>query len=156
MYDHYDIALRRDLDRRGQPLTLSFVFTCKVDPLHHPQHVRPRKSSAHGTKNLQDGVRACNNRRGVTAGDTAVQPTGEPYSAAAHRTLIALRCAKNHRPFNSVLDEDYQAEVEMLRPGTILPSPQTVSRDIKAIYVSMSIMLRTYFAVRLQTFGCVK
>ncbi|KAF8218480.1 hypothetical protein L208DRAFT_1350996, partial [Tricholoma matsutake] len=40
-------------------------------------------------------------------------------------------CTKNHCPFNSVLDEDYQAEVEMLQPGTIIPSPQMVSRDIK-------------------------
>ncbi|KAF8218445.1 hypothetical protein L208DRAFT_1351366, partial [Tricholoma matsutake] len=52
--------------------------------------------------------------------------------------LIALRCTKNHRPFNSVLDEDYQAEVEMLQPGTIIPSPQMVSHDIKAMYTEMS------------------
>jgi hypothetical protein len=146
-YDHFDTTLRRDLDRKGQPLSLSFVFTCKIDPLHHPPHIRARKSSAQGTKNLHDGIKACNNRTGTTTADAAVQPTGEPYSPAAHRTLIAMRCAKNHRPFNSVSDEDYQAEVEMLRPGTVLPAPSTVSRDIKAIYLSMSIMVRTYFAV---------
>ncbi|KAF8238004.1 hypothetical protein L208DRAFT_1244585, partial [Tricholoma matsutake] len=33
---------------------------------------------------------------------------------------------------------DYQAEVEMLQPGTIIPSPQMVSRDIKAMYTEMS------------------
>ncbi|KAF8219916.1 hypothetical protein L208DRAFT_1180880, partial [Tricholoma matsutake] len=68
-----------------------------------------------------------------------------PYSAAAHCTLIAMQCAKNHPPFNSVLDEDYQVEVEMLRPGTILPGPQTVSHDIKSIYAEMSKNVQNYF-----------
>jgi hypothetical protein len=51
---------------------------------------------------------------------------------------IAMQCAKNHCPFNSVLDEDYQAEVEMLHPGTILPGPQTVLCDIESIYAETS------------------
>jgi hypothetical protein len=104
-------------------------------------------SSGHGTKNLQVGVNTCNKRLGVISGSTPVQQAGVPFSAAAHRTLIALQCAKNHRPFNSVLDEDYQIEVEMLRPGTIIPSPVTVSRDIKAIYVEMSKNVRNHFMV---------
>ena len=133
VYDHFDITLSRDLDGRGRPSALSFVFNCKVDPAHHPPHRRARMSTGHGTKNIHDGIKACNTRLGSTTTTTAVESTGPHYSPAAHRTLIAMRCAKNHHPFNSVLDEDYQAEVEMLRPGTILPSPQTVSRDIKAI-----------------------
>ncbi|EIN06123.1 hypothetical protein PUNSTDRAFT_34754, partial [Punctularia strigosozonata HHB-11173 SS5] len=56
------------------------------------------------------------------------------YNPLRHRALIALRCSASHRSFNSVLDADYRAEVEMLRPGTTLPSPLTVSRDAKAIY----------------------
>jgi hypothetical protein len=43
------------------------------------------------------------------------------------------------------LDEDYQAEVNMLRPGTKLPHPATVSRDIQAIYLDMSRHIRDYF-----------
>ena len=148
VYDHFDITLCRDLDASGRPQALSFVFSCKVDPAHHPAHHRARMSTGHGTKNIQDGVKACDKRVGtVTGSTTAVKYTGKPYSPAAHRTLIAMRCAKNHRPFNSVLDEDYQAEVAMLRPGTILPSPQTVSRDIKSIYAEMSKNVRNYFMV---------
>jgi hypothetical protein len=101
--------------------------------------------TGHGTKNIQDGVKACIKRAG-TVTDT-VRSTGQPYSAAAHCTLIAMWCAKNHRPFNFVLDEDYKAEIEMLRPGTILPSPQTVSRDIKSIYIEMSKSVKNYFMV---------
>jgi hypothetical protein len=66
--------------------------------------------SGHGTKNLQDGVNACNKCLGVVSG-YATQRTGASYSPAGHRTMIAMCCAKNHHPFNSVLDEDYQAEV---------------------------------------------
>ncbi|KAF8498977.1 hypothetical protein F5888DRAFT_1611584 [Russula emetica] len=102
-------------------------------------------STGHGTKNIQDAVKACNKRVGTVTGTTAAKSTGQPYSTAAHRTLIAMQCAKNHRPFNSVLDEDYRAEIEMLRPGTVLPSPQTVSRDIKSIYAEMSKNVWNYF-----------
>jgi hypothetical protein len=109
-------------------------------------------STGHGTKNIQDRIKACNTHLGSTAGATAVASMGPHYSSAAHRTLIALRCAKNHRPFNSVLDEDYRAEVEMLRPGTVLPAPQTVSRDIKAIYAEMSKNVRNYFMVSISLY----
>ncbi|KAF8960345.1 hypothetical protein BDZ97DRAFT_1604568, partial [Flammula alnicola] len=69
------------------------------------------------------------------------------YSEAAHCALIALRCAKNARPINSVLDEDYKLEVEMLRPGTKLPSPMTVQRDLLYIYEQASIAVKNYFLV---------
>ena len=154
VYDHFDITLRREIDARGRPKILSFVFSCKVDPAHHPANIRARMSTGHGTKNIQDGVKACDKRVGTVTDTTTVTSTGQPYSAAAHRTLIAMRCAKNHRPFNSVLDEDYQAEVEMLRPGTILPGPQTVSRDIKSIYAEMSKNVRNYFMVTYILFRC--
>ncbi|KAF9521562.1 hypothetical protein CPB83DRAFT_778512 [Crepidotus variabilis] len=39
------------------------------------------------------------------------------YSTANHCTLIAMQCTKNARPINTILDDKYQAEVEMLRPG---------------------------------------
>lgn len=154
VYDHFDVSLHRELNGGGQLSTLVFAFNCKVDPAHHTPHLRARMSTGHGTKNIQDGVKACNKRVGTTSSTTAAVNVHEPYSAAAHRTLIAMRCAKNHRPFNSVLDEDYQAEVQMLRPGTILPSPQTVSRDIKAIYSEMSKNVRNYFLVSGGVFYC--
>jgi hypothetical protein len=147
VYDHFDITLCHDVDVRGGPKGLSFVFTCKVNPAHHPAHTHPRMSTGHGTKNIQDGVKAYNKHAGTVTDTTAVKSTGWPYSPAAHHTLIAMWCAKNHCPFNSVLDEDYQAEVEMLHPGTVPPSPQTVSHDIKAMYAKMSKNVQNYFMV---------
>ena len=126
VYDHFDVTLR--CDGEGQLSTLVFAFNCKVDPAHHTPHLRAWMSTGHGTKNMQDGMKACNKCVGTTSTTMLAVNIHKPYSAAAHHTLIAMHCAKNHWPFNSVLDEDYQAEVQMLRPGTILPSPQTVSR----------------------------
>ncbi|KAF8239894.1 hypothetical protein L208DRAFT_1060614, partial [Tricholoma matsutake] len=68
-----------------------------------------------------------------------------PYSEAAHRALIALCCAKNHQPFNSVLDEDYQTEVQMFQPGTKVPHPMTISWDVNAMYFEMSKHVENYF-----------
>jgi len=48
------------------------------------------------------------------------------HSESGHHVLITMRCAKQSRPINSVLDEDYLQEVEMLRPGTKIPHPTTV------------------------------
>lgn len=148
-YKHFDISLRRDLNSDGTPHEILFVFTCKTNPEGHKPHFRPCKKTGEGTSNLQSGITQCFERRGENRPGSAVvgHAATVTYTEAAHRALIALRCAKNHRPFNFVLDEDYQAEVNMLRPGTKLPHPATVSRDIQAIYLDMSMHVRSYFQV---------
>ena len=70
-----------------------------------------------------------------------------PYSVAAHRVLIALRCAASRRPFSSVTDPFYILEVQMLRSGTTLPSPSTISRDVSAMYEGASVLVKEYFQV---------
>ena len=105
-------------------------------------------ATGYGTKNMRDSVKKCDKQSGVDTLAPVEKPAvSQPYMPAAHRALIAQRCAKNHCPFNSVTDEDYIAEVEMLRPGTKVPSPATVSRDVKAIYAEVSKLVRTYFMV---------
>jgi hypothetical protein len=69
------------------------------------------------------------------------------YSEAKHRAMIALRCAPSHRPFRSIQDTFYVHEVEMRRPGTKLPSLQTVSRDVCALYDHLACSVKDYFAV---------
>ena len=113
-----------------------FVFTCKSDPTQNKPHHRPCKKTSEGTANLKLGAEKCDKRNGVVA--VAMKPDGNgvasapTYSVAAHHALISLRCAKNQWPFNSILDDDYQMEVQMLRLGTVLPHPATVSHDIHA------------------------
>jgi len=125
-----------------------FVFTCRErNPDHAPQR-RPRMHSGHGTKNLIVKVSHCIGQQFVTS-QQASGPSASriPYSKAAHRALIALRCVKGKRPFYTVKDPDYLAEVEMLRPGTVVPSPTTVARDVHTLYRELSIDVRQYFLV---------
>ena len=73
--------------------------------------------------------------------------TSPHYSDACYRALLALCCAKQARPINMILDDDYLKEVEMLCPGTIVPHPTTVHRDLINIYTHMSQHVYNVFAV---------
>ncbi|TEB21370.1 hypothetical protein FA13DRAFT_1829389 [Coprinellus micaceus] len=110
--------------------------------------------SSHGTSNLHRANNQCSARRGVPKdSDTAVGAQQDlfqsvsKYTPARHRALIAMRCARSSRPFNMVKDPDYRAEVELLRPGTKIPSPQTVSNDVREIYRKGAQYVKEYFAV---------
>ena len=76
------------------------------------------------------------------------------YSPETHRALIALRYAKHSRPINSILDDDYRTEVEILCPGTTLPHSTTVQRDLINIYIHMSTFVMNYFMVKLTLLYC--
>jgi hypothetical protein len=39
------------------------------------------------------------------------------------------------RPFNIVADRGFQSLMKTGRPGTYIPSPSTVSRDVKRVFV---------------------
>ena len=71
----------------------------------------------------------------------------EEYTVENRRVLIALHCAKHAHPMNEILDDNYQAEVDMLHPGTVVPHPTTIQQDIINIYVHMSTFVMNYFLV---------
>ncbi|KAJ7829498.1 hypothetical protein B0H14DRAFT_2366573 [Mycena olivaceomarginata] len=108
--------------------------------------------SSQGTGNLGKGEKDCNARRGVN-GDTNKNAQQDlfgsvsRYTPARHRALIALRCASSHRPFNSVADPYYLEEVELLRAGTKVPAPITVSRDVQILYREGAKKVKEYFKV---------
>ncbi|KAJ7018633.1 hypothetical protein C8F04DRAFT_934065, partial [Mycena alexandri] len=108
--------------------------------------------ASQGTGNLAKTKKSCEEQRGAV-GDTNkgaqqdLHRSVSSYTPARHRALIALRCASSHRPFNTVRDEFYLEEVEMLRPGTKVPSPATISRDVQTLYVAGSQMIKDYFKV---------
>ena len=109
--------------------------------------------TAAGTGNLMAGIRACNKFNGITDEEAGPSSSSSstltiPYSEAAHRALIALRCASNQRPFNIVNDSLYQIEVNMLRKGTKLPRPEQVGRDTQLLYCEMSSLVCTHLLVR--------
>ncbi|KAL1739613.1 hypothetical protein HDZ31DRAFT_1593, partial [Schizophyllum fasciatum] len=97
-----------------------------------------------GTNQLLRTAKDCDKQRGVVV---ARPLSSISYSYIAHRTLIALRCVMNHRPFESVRDPFYAQEIEMLRPGTKLPSPKTVSRDVKRLYEGLAVHFQSYLKV---------
>lgn len=129
---------------------LTYVFTCKHAFPHHLPQRRLREGTSSGTSNLLKSARACDARLVSSAQAAAASlppPLALEYSKPNHRAMIALRCAANQRPFNMVADELYQAEVSMLRPGTVLPSPATVSRDSQHLYLELSKSVSDYFVV---------
>lgn len=154
VYDHYNISLRRDTTATGHPMSLVFVFECKFNQQDHPTLTRLRNKTSEGTGNLKKAMDVClkslgqSNHSQMASDTTNTLPSGQ-YTYATHRALIALRCAKNFRPFNMVTDSDYILEVLLLRPGTKIPDPSTVSRDIKHIYEQMALHVKNYFLVRL-------
>jgi hypothetical protein len=138
------------LDEDEDPLHLDLTFTCKTHPDTHPVHFRGRMKTGEGTANLQKGVDRCLGKHGETEEVMGQDPSvpAVKYSEATHRALIALRCAKYQRPFNSVVDEEYKIEVNMLRPGTKIPHPSTIGRDVRVLYQDWSELVKDYFMVR--------
>jgi len=105
-----------------------------------------KKGGADGTSNLQKSADGCLRKRGIER-QKNTSTDAIPYSESGHCVLIAIRCAKQSQPINSVLDEDYLQEVEMLRPGTKMPHATTVQRDLIHIYEHASIWVMNYFLV---------
>ncbi|EIM80759.1 uncharacterized protein STEHIDRAFT_68018, partial [Stereum hirsutum FP-91666 SS1] len=69
------------------------------------------------------------------------------YSEAMHRVIIVLRCACSKRSFNHLKDPWYLREVELLRPGTQLPAPQTSQRDLLILHEAFIPRFTAYFEV---------
>lgn len=150
VYSHYDVSLARNCDPTGDPISMDYIFTCKLHPENHPGGalICACAKTGNGTTNLQKRMDTYLKKLGFEH-EKKRDETTIPYSPEAHRALIALCCAKSSCPINSVLDDDYQREVQMLRPGTKLPSANTVQRDLINIYTHMSIYVMNYFLVRL-------
>ncbi|KAJ7793724.1 hypothetical protein B0H13DRAFT_1675497 [Mycena leptocephala] len=121
-----------------------YVFTCRAKHPSHSATERPREKTGNGTSNLKRTAEKCDSERGLVVGP---QASGPPYSVAAHRAIIAMRTATSNRPFNSVNDKYYKMEVELLRPGTTIPAPSTVSRHLNLLYLELSKDVRQYFTV---------
>jgi hypothetical protein len=105
--------------------------------------------SSDGTQNLLSSAKACDRRRGHRV-PAPTQPTElAEYSEAKHQAILAIRCARDRRSFESVVDDLHRQEVELLRPGTVLPVSATISNDVKAIYSDASYAVARYLQVRI-------
>ena len=141
--------LQCSVDETSGDRSLSFVFTCKTHPELHSwgSIIRAwKKGGTDGTSNLQKAADACLWKQGIEL-QKNTSADAIPYSESGHCVLIAMRCAKQSRSTNSVLDEDYRWEVEMLCPGTKVPYPMTVQQDLIHIYEHASTWVVNYFLV---------
>lgn len=145
VYGHYHVSIKRIEDNEER--YIDFIFTCKYGASNHPPQRRRQMGTKDGTGNLHKTLLKCSGQ--IQPAIESHSPKDLLYSPAAHRALIALRCATSRRPFNSVSDPLYACEVQMLHPGTKLPSPSTVSRDISMMYESGSNVVKQYFSVGL-------
>ncbi|KAL1697947.1 hypothetical protein EV121DRAFT_218878 [Schizophyllum commune] len=118
--------------------------------MHNVQH-RERLKTKDGTQQLIRTAQLCDKARGVVVPHASIPI---PYSRIAHRTLIALRCAVNHRPFEIVQDPFYIQEMQMLHPGIQLPSPKTVSRDVQRLYKGLGVYFQQYIRVSDTSLRC--
>jgi hypothetical protein len=98
-------------------------------------------------------MKACQQCHGVETEDSSknaqqmLENSISTYSPFHHRAIVAVCCAASHHLFNSLADPYYLKEVELLHPGTVIPSPQTVSHDVQAIYQEASKHIKEYFSV---------
>ncbi|QRV82979.1 AC transposase [Ceratobasidium sp. AG-Ba] len=145
VYKHYNPYLDRIYDEHGNPSRLVFRFECKYKHPSHSAQFRDRMRTGDGTRNLRTTAQTCETRWGVVQSSVSQSQYFSGYSEARHRVLIALRCAQNKRSFNSVADDLYRQEVDLLRPGTIVPSPMTVFRDTQVLYACSSDGVKTYY-----------
>jgi hypothetical protein len=146
VYDHFELSMERMLDDFGEKY-IRFKFTCKSDPENHSPQYRDRQDTSYGTHNLQRKANACDTRtRTRKAVDTA-STASRHFSTTRFRALLALWCARNHRPVELVQDELFGMIIDELRPGTLSPDRTTISRDIRGLYKHNMESIRAYFEV---------
>ncbi|KAF8595108.1 hypothetical protein BDV93DRAFT_457541, partial [Ceratobasidium sp. AG-I] len=100
-----------------------------------------------GTNNLLRKILQCSATEASHEPVKDSSVAARPFSVARFRALLALWCARNHRPFELVENTLFGAIVDELRPGTLLPDPTTIGRDVRNIYCKNEDWIRSYFKV---------
>lgn len=72
---------------------------------------------------------------------------GITYTAERMHLLLALWCARRHRPYAIVEDPEIKEVFRMLYPRVYIPSCSTVSRDVKVLHRDMKVGLMTLLVV---------
>jgi hypothetical protein len=86
------------------------------------------------TANLNRHVKQCNPDETPSSQQMTAFTNGTTYAPARFRYLLAMWCARRHRPFNIVKDDELIEIFRMLYDRVDVPHPITVSRDVKEIF----------------------
>lgn len=73
---------------------------------------------------------------------------GVTYSPGRLRLMLALWCARRHRPYAIVDDPEFHAILQMLYAKVELPSRHSVSRDVQTVFERTRGRLISLFHVR--------
>lgn len=77
-----------------------------------------------------------------------VYAQGVTYSPGRLRLMLALWCARRHRPYAIVDDPEFHAILQMLYAKVELPSRHSVSRDVQTVFKRTRGRLISLFHVR--------
>ncbi|KAK7440073.1 hypothetical protein VKT23_017322 [Stygiomarasmius scandens] len=122
IYDHYDIQIECRGQADDPKHTIFLVFICETLPDQHTRQYQEYTQNT--TSNLKTTMDSCKSKN----------PTLFPATPVAASTS-----------FKMVGDELYLREVELLRPGTKVPSEDTVANDVQRLYKGLSFTVKSYF-----------
>lgn len=80
---------------------------------------------------------------------------GSTYSKAKFRFLLAIWCARRHRPFSVVEDPEFHQIIQMMYSRADIPSRISVSRDIQHLLEASRERLVSLLLVRLCRTRCL-
>ena len=99
------------------------------------------------TGNLSRHVKGCDPEETAETEMISAYASGATYSPGRLRFLVAMWCARRHRPFAIVDDPEFQEIARMLYSKAKIPSHWTVSRDVQAIFNSTKPRVRDHLKV---------
>lgn len=87
------------------------------------------------TANLTRHVKGCDPSDDSATQKIVAYANGSTYSPAKLRFLLAMWCARRHRPFLIIEDPELGENFHMLYGRIKLPSRVTISRDVREIFM---------------------
>ena len=100
------------------------------------------------TGNLSRHVKACEPEETVETEMITAYAGGATYSPTQLQFLVAMWCARRHRPFAIADDPEFHEIARMLYSKAKIPSRWTVSRDVQDIFESTKDRVRKHLQVR--------
>jgi len=87
------------------------------------------------TANLNRHVKQCDPDDTPSSQQMTAFTNGTTYAPARFRFLLAMWCARRHRPFKIIQDDELVEIFRMLYDRVDIPHPTTLSHDVKEIYI---------------------
>ncbi|OJT02096.1 hypothetical protein TRAPUB_7442 [Trametes pubescens] len=122
--------------------TSTYRFICKKYPTKHVD----RADSEDSTGNLRRHADCCDPDETAESDLLSIYAHGVTYTAQRMRLLLALWCARRHRPYAIVEDPEIQEVFRMLYSRVYIPSRTTVSRDVRTLHRDMKLGLMQLLA----------